>query len=100
MRQLNDPWHPMTNPIEIKYLGKLSEESGELTAAIGRCLIQGIDNSEPNSNKINRVWLTEEISDVLANIELVISKFELNVDFINERIKAKKARLIVWHEQA
>lgn len=100
MRQENDPWSPMTNAVDLKYLGKLAEECGELNQAIGRCIIQGIDGAEPDSRKVNRTWLQEEIADVLANIKLVTDHFELDSDAIEERAETKKARLRIWHEQA
>lgn len=90
----------MTNSTDLKYLGKLAEESGELNQAIGRCIIQGIDGHEPDSLKPNRAWLEEEIADVMANARLVIDHFSLDSDRINERAEQKKVRLRVWHDQA
>ena len=100
MRQKDDPWHPMTEPVDLKYLGKLAEECGELNQAIGRCIIQGIDGCEPDSQKVNRTWLQEEIADVLVNAALVIKRFNLDMPAINKRYKLKRSRLVVWHEQA
>lgn len=100
MRQKDDPWHPMANPVDLKYIGKLAEESGELSQAIGRCIIQGVDGHEPDSKKPNRRWLEEEIADVVANAKLCIDHFELDEDFINERAEQKKERLRIWHDQA
>lgn len=33
-----NPWVPMSNPLDIKHIGKLAEEANELGAAIARCL--------------------------------------------------------------
>jgi len=95
-----NPWHPMTNSIDIKYLGKLGEECNELSSAIFRCLIQGIYEKEPTSGKQNKQWLTEEIADVFANINLVIDHFNLDEEFITKRALDKKARLKTWHDMA
>lgn len=92
-----NPWHPMADPVDVKHLGKLLEELGELTAACSRCLIQGIDESEPVSGKPNRQWLQEELADVLAGIDLCIARFKLNDDAIAERIGVKTLYLQKWH---
>ena len=92
-----NPWQPMSIAIDIKHLGKLAEECGELTAAISRCLIQGIDEAEPETGKINRDWLQDEIADVLANIDLVCAHFNLDNTVINKRIYRKRKHLRAWH---
>ena len=91
------PWVPMTRPIDLKHIGKLIEELGELQAALARCLVQGIDESEPTSGKLNRSWLREEISDVLAGIELCVEHFDLNRPQIRDRMIRKLAGLRKWH---
>lgn len=97
----NDPpWHPITDPIDLKHLGKLNEEAGEMIAATSRVIIQGLYGQEPNTKKVNRVWLEEEIADVVANIELVVDHFKLDVQAIRERSNSKKAKLAEWHKGA
>lgn len=101
MLQFNDPpWHPISNARDLKTIGKLSEECGELSAAIARCIIQGIDELEPVTGKPNRQWLSEEIADVYANIELVVERFNLSETFIAERHIRKLAPLRAWHGSA
>lgn len=94
------PWHPITDPVMIKHLGKLLEESGELVAATSRCLIQGLEGLEPTTKKINRQWLEEEIADVLANSELVMEYCCLDKMAIYERAVRKKSQLKKWHDEA
>ena len=89
MSGLISPWVPTTDPQDFKVLGKQKEELGELTAATSRCVIQGINESEPVTLKPNLLWLTEEVADVQATSELLIEHFGLNRDFIAKR-KAKK----------
>lgn len=93
----NPPWHPITDPRDLKTLGKLGEECGELSAAISRCIIQGIEGTEPTTGKPNWQWLAEEIADVLANINLVSERFELCPDFIACREYNKRKMLEKWH---
>lgn len=92
------PWHPMSNPVDLKHLGKLAEELGELQAAVARCMIQGIDEVEPVTGKPNRKWIEEEVADVLANITLVEMRFKLNID--DQRIARKIMNLQDWHKDA
>lgn len=92
-----NPWHPMTSPIDLKHLGKLSEELNEAASAISRCIIQGIDECEPITKKPNREWLEDEIADVLANIKLVVAHFNLNTNHIDARSERKQEHLRGWH---
>jgi hypothetical protein len=99
MTRMN-PWRPMSDPVDLKHIGKLQEELGECTAAAARCSIQGIDEAEPVTGKINRVWLEEEIADVLANIDLNVERFGLDKRSIMARVDRKKAMLREWHAMA
>ena len=92
------PWIPMTDPVDCKVLGKLMEESGELCSAAARCFIQGIDEAEPITGKVNREWLQDELADVQASIEVTIERFALDAATIAERKERKKALLRQWHK--
>ncbi len=92
-----NPWRPMSRPIDLKHLGKLAEELGEASSAASRCVIQGIDEREPVTGKPNRQWLQDELADVLANIELVVAHFGLDVEAIRARAERKKVHLRGWH---
>jgi len=102
-----NPWHPMTGMIDLKHIGKLGEECGELigvlgniVAAISRCIIQGIMDKEPVTGKVNKRWLEEEIADVEAGIELNKKRFHLDREFIETRKQGKMAKLKIWHDMA
>jgi NTP pyrophosphatase (non-canonical NTP hydrolase) len=95
-----NPWHPITNPVDLKHLGKLVEECGELASIGSRCIIQGVDEAHPVTGVINKAALTEEIADVTANMSLVIDHFRLNMLFIQERAERKKDLLRTWHAMA
>jgi hypothetical protein len=92
-----NPWIPIQNPLDLKHLGKLIEELNEAGSATARCIIQGIDEVEPVTKKSNRTWLQEELADVIANINLVIEHFKLNVPAIEARIDRKYDHLKKWH---
>lgn len=95
-----NPWHPMTNPVDLKTLGKLNEELGECVAASSRCMIQGIEGAEPVTGKINRDWLEDEIADVYANLSLTVDRFDLNTARIRARMTRKIQHLKQWHDMA
>lgn len=95
-----NPWTPMSRPIDLKHLGKLAEELNEAGAAVARCLIQGIDEREPVSGKLNREWLEDELADVMANMVLVRRHFDLDGARMNERADRKIEALRAWHEMA
>lgn len=92
-----NPWVPMTGRLDLKHLGKLAEEVNRLGAAIARCIIQGIDEKEPVTGKLNREWLQDEIANVRANITLTIRHFDLDWLAIDRRTERKFADLKRWH---
>lgn len=97
-KDLISPWQPISDPRQLKILGKFLEELGEAVSATARTLIQGIDETEPMTGKPNREWLTEEIADVKGNIDLVIEEFQLSEGIIHTRAERKKINLRKWHE--
>lgn len=98
LREAN-PWQPTTNPLDLAHLGKLGEECSELGSAVNRCIIQGIDEREPVTGKSNREWLEDEIADVMANIGLVVLRFNLDGVRMTNRSEKKKCHLRGWHKQ-
>ncbi|MGR9441650.1 hypothetical protein [Rhizobium leguminosarum] len=62
-------WKPEPDVLIHQALGKALEEAGELAAILARCLIQGINGSEPKSGKPNRESLWEEIADMEASLQ-------------------------------
>ena len=93
-----NPWVPTKSTKEIKVLGKLGEETGELSSAASRCIIQGIQEQVPDSKKSNKEWLEDEIADVLACSQLAIEKLNLNKERIMARAEEKKFHLDDWVE--
>lgn len=95
-----DPWHPMTDAVDLKHLGKLTEELAECIAAASRCVIQGVDELEPVTKKPNREWLEDEIADVYAGLLLTVDRFGLNTARIRKRMERKIEHLRQWHSMA
>jgi NTP pyrophosphatase (non-canonical NTP hydrolase) len=92
-------WRPMTDPGDIACLGKLLEELGELTAAVSRCLIQGIGECEPVTGKPNVEWLKEELTDVYAMIVLTRKRFDLYDRYSHVRFFSKINHKQTWLKQ-
>lgn len=94
------PWTPERDSLRLRVLGKLLEELNEAGAASARCIIQGIDEAEPTTQKINRHWLEDEIADVLACAELAIRHLGLHRAIVEQRTKDKLDYLGVWCDMA
>jgi NTP pyrophosphatase (non-canonical NTP hydrolase) len=94
------PWTPITDSRQLRYLGKLLEELGELTAAVSRCIIQGIDEKEPVTGKLNRTWLEEELADVEACMSTVAHELNLDQVKIGSRYSFKRTKLVKWLDLA
>ena len=62
-------WKPEPDVIIHQALGKACEEATELASILARCLIQGLDRSEPVTGKPNRQALFEEIADLDAAVQ-------------------------------
>jgi hypothetical protein len=92
-------WIPMTglSLIDAAHLGKNGEEASELARILFRIWIQGIDECDPETGKLNRVALAEEIADVEAMNELTIERLGLDRKFIEARRQRKIAMKRAWH---
>lgn len=82
----------------LAVLGKLAEEGSEVATAAVRCIIQGIDESEPVTGKSNREWLEDEIADIMAQCDLAIWTLMLSGPRISERRCAKRRYTGTWQE--
>lgn len=88
------PWRAEPDPVKLAILGKLAEETGELQAAIARCIIQGVDGVHPVTRKPNVEWLQEEIADVLNMLEFCDRLFDATDEIINQgRMRRVKKRM-------
>ena len=98
MSGLISPWKPDTDPRNLRPLGKCVEEICEAGAILARCIIQGIEESEPVTGKPNRQAVQEELADVQATTEILIEHFALDRTAIAVRAMEKKARLKAWFD--
>lgn len=95
------PWRAEPDPIKLAILGKLSEELGELQAAIGRCIIQGVDGVHPVTGKPNIDWLREERVDVqnlfdFLDLFTAPQAFDANSMAEIARYEKKRAHIQQW----
>lgn len=90
------PWRPATDAVEVALFGKALEELGELTAIVSRCLIQGVNEREPSTGKLNKSALAEEIADVLAMCEVIMYFNGIKQSHMDRRIKVKRDNFHKW----
>ena len=93
-----NPWQPTTNKLELALLGKLLEELGEATQAVSRCIIQGLNEVHPITNKNNTDAMLEELADVNACMQLVGDYVQARNSILNKRTLDKIAYLQAWHK--
>jgi hypothetical protein len=89
-------WVPTTNLMELRRLGKLGEELGELSNVASRCIIQGLDETDPGTGRVNRDRLLDELADVAAQIDCTITAFKLNAAHFGQRRRAKRDQMAEW----
>ena len=90
------PWYVEIDSQRLRRFGKTLEELGELQAVVARCIIQGIDEVDPSSQKTNRLRLEEEIADAYAQLFLLEERFNLDTEFIAERMMHKTDQMYEW----
>lgn len=89
-------WTPTTDLMQLRRFGKLCEELGELSNVAARCIIQGIDEVDPGTGKVNRQRLEDEIADVLAQCYVTVEKLGLNCEAIDLRRSNKERQMAEW----
>ena len=94
--QTMNKWTPTTDLLELRRLGKLGEELGEAASVAARCIIQGIDATDPASGKINRERLENELADVQAQIGCTVLAFALDQDRMAMRTAEKMRQMAEW----
>lgn len=89
------PWMPEQDRIRLAVLGKLIEECNELAARSARCIIHGLDETDPATGRLNREELAREMADVEACLDIVDSV--LSVEAPTQRRADKRAGFRRWH---
>lgn len=92
------PWQPEQDKLRLALLGKLAEELNEAGAIVARCIIQGIDESEPMTRRLNKWALENELADVQATTNLVVQHFFLDRERMATRVARKIQHLTGWHK--
>ena len=90
------PWYVEIDSQRLRRFGKTLEELGELQAVVARCIIQGIDEVDPSSQKTNRLRLEEEIADAYAQLFILEERFNLDTEFIAGRMMHKTDQMYEW----
>ena len=89
-------WTPTTNLHMLRRMGKLGEELAELSNVSNRIIIQGIDEVDQGSGKVNRFRLEQEIADVLAQCACCIKELNLDKEYIDHRVADKISQMAEW----
>jgi hypothetical protein len=89
-------WTPTTDLMTLRRAGKFVEEGGEALAVVARLIIQGIDEIDPGSGKVNRQRLMEELADLRAQIECSVLAFELDQEYMSRRTAEKMRLMAEW----
>lgn len=89
------PWLPEQDRMRLAILGKLAEEASELAARASRCIIQGLDELDPDHGLPNSELLQREMADVTACM-LVVQR-ELKLPSLLVRVGEKLKGYARWH---
>lgn len=89
-------WIPETDPVKIAILGKSIEEASELVKILARCIVQGIEQSNPDTEEPNREELADELDDVETMIHIIRTHF--NVPSSKDRQRKKANYQSRWYE--
>lgn len=89
-------WEVTTDQKLLRRLGKLLEELGEASAVAARILIQGVDEVDPGSRKVNRERLMDELADVQAQIGCTVLYLKLDQDYMARRTARKIRNMAEW----
>lgn len=89
-------WVPTQDLMMLRRMGKLIEELSELSTVASRCIIQGIDEVDPGTGRVNRDRLQDEIADVLAQCFATEDALGLDKFYIGSRCRKKEAEMAEW----
>ena len=81
-----------------KGISKLVEETGELSEILGKISAAGFGISPYTGINLTE-RLQEELADVLASIDFLIEKNNLNDDEIQKRRRMKYCKFVKWDIQ-
>ena len=90
------PWMPEQDRIRLAALGKLIEECNELSARAARCIIHGLNERDPDTDRINSEELRREAADVEACLAILGQVLDVRGD--PDRTLSKTIGLYHWHD--
>jgi len=71
---------------------------GKLIEILGRCIIQGVDEIDPSTKRVNRERLLSAMTNMNWCIDMAILSSDLDIQAIEARIEMKKRFKREWHE--
>jgi NTP pyrophosphatase (non-canonical NTP hydrolase) len=89
-------WTPTTDLLMLRRMGKTGEEAAELLVVTNRCIIQGIDEIDPGTGKVNRARLQDELADVQAQIGCTVLALGLDQEYMARRTAEKIRQMNEW----
>jgi NTP pyrophosphatase (non-canonical NTP hydrolase) len=90
------PWVPEDRPKILRRIGKTGEEAAELSAICFRIVIQGYDESDPETEVPNKESLEKEIADVYAQLDATVTDLQLDGALIDKRRAFKRRCMDEW----
>lgn len=91
-------WMSESDPHKVRRLGKTLEELGELIAVLARCLIQGSEEIDPGTGRVNHDRLEDEMADVTAQMKLTAVSFQADTLLMDLRIEQKIREMREWEK--
>lgn len=82
-----------------KGLTKLLEELGELGQIAAKKIAYMDTDEHPDGLGSMKSRMEDEMADVLAAIDFVVNKFDLDVDRIYDRSRKKYNRFVFWDKE-
>lgn len=80
-------------PAAAEALALLAEECGEVIQMIGKSLRHGLHSCHPGGGESNRVMLGQEIGDVIAAVEILISLDAIARAEVDQAVESKLLRV-------
>jgi len=90
------PWFPEQDRVRLAVLGKLIEELNEMSARAARCIIHGLDETDPDTGRLNRDELAREAADVKACLHVLGIAADVEAD--GDRVMSKVGGFGRWHQ--
>ncbi|MBP1850539.1 hypothetical protein [Rhizobium halophytocola] len=91
-------WLPEPDIVTHQALGKAAEEASELSKIAARCMIQGLDASDPKSGIANRQALADELADMEAVIGWITDLLKIDIETHNARADRKYTGFAEWQK--